>query len=216
MDGGEKATNYAWESEFKMSWDSLSLQNGLLSKPKPALTREYGRFQRGLMRNLVIVVDASRVMGDNDYQALQGGGNRFGVVISLLKSWAKLFYNANPLGSILLIGMRDGIAERWSPWTSNAIDLSASLDKVSKIPLGDPSLQNAIDLARNSLLHVPKHISKEVLIIYGSLYTCDPGNILDSIDLLVNDSVRTSIIGLSGSVRICETLATSTKGNFEF
>jgi transcription initiation factor TFIIH subunit 2 len=112
--------------------------------------------------------------------------------------------------------MRDGIAERWSSWLSNSVDFCLSLEKVSRIPLGDPSLQNAIDLGRNSLLHVPKHISKEILIVYGSLYTCDPGDILDSISLLVKDGVRTSIVGLSGSVRICETIASSTKGKQHF
>jgi hypothetical protein len=88
QENGENPNNYAWESAFKMSWDALSIQNGILSKPKPTLSREYSKLQRGLIRNLVIVVDASRVMGDTDYQAAQGGGNRLGVVLGSLKTWS--------------------------------------------------------------------------------------------------------------------------------
>jgi hypothetical protein len=92
-EAAENANNYAWESAFKMSWDALSIQNGILSKPKPTLSREYSKLQRGLIRNLVIVVDASRVMGDTDYQAAQGGGNRLGVVLGALKTWSVSFIN---------------------------------------------------------------------------------------------------------------------------
>lgn len=42
---------------------------------------------------------------------------------------------------------------------------------------GEPSLQNALELAIASLKMLPSHASREVLIILGSLTTCDPGDI---------------------------------------
>lgn len=60
---------------------------------------------------------------------------------------------------------------------------------------GEPSLQNVLELARSSMSyvkvdtsatvraltgdyrHLPPHGSKELIIIFGSLTTCDPSNI---------------------------------------
>lgn len=39
---------------------------------------------------------------------------------------------------------------------------------------GEPSLQNGLELAMKSLKLVPSHASREILIIMGSLTTCDP------------------------------------------
>lgn len=88
------------------------------------------------------------------------------------------------------------------------------MSKNSKIPLGDPSLQNALETARNSLLHLPKHISREILILYGSLYTCDPGDIHSTISNLAHDGVRVHILGIGAQVKIAETITTATKGRF--
>lgn len=35
--------------------------------------------------------------------------------------------------------------------------------------------------------HLPSHGSREVVVVFGSLTTCDPGNIHDTIDALVKD-----------------------------
>ena len=42
---------------------------------------------------------------------------------------------------------------------------------------GEPSLQNALELALRSLRMLPSHASREILILMGSLTTCDPGDI---------------------------------------
>lgn len=46
---------------------------------------------------------------------------------------------------------------------------------------GEPSLQNSLDLAFKALKLLPSHASKEVLLIMGSLTTCDPGDIGETI-----------------------------------
>lgn len=46
---------------------------------------------------------------------------------------------------------------------------------------GEPSLQNALKLAASSLKMLPSHASREVLVIMGSLTTCDPGDINETI-----------------------------------
>lgn len=52
---------------------------------------------------------------------------------------------------------------------------------------GEPSLQNALELAISSLKMLPSHASREVLIILGSLTTCDPGDINQTV--MVSDPV---------------------------
>lgn len=48
---------------------------------------------------------------------------------------------------------------------------------------GEPSFQNALETALSSLRHMPNHTSREVLLIHGSLTTCDPGDINTTIQV---------------------------------
>lgn len=49
--------------------------------------------------------------------------------------------------------------------------------------LGEPSLQNGLELALKSLKLLPSHASREILIIAGSLTTCDPSDINNTINV---------------------------------
>lgn len=48
---------------------------------------------------------------------------------------------------------------------------------------GEPSLQNSLELAAKTLKMLPSHASKEILLIMGSLTTCDPGDIGETIQV---------------------------------
>lgn len=50
---------------------------------------------------------------------------------------------------------------------------------------GEPSLQNALELALRSLRMLPSHASREILILMGSLTTCDPGDISVTVQVSV-------------------------------
>ena len=79
-------------------------------------------------------------------------------------------------------------------------------------PNGEPSLQNAVEMARSSMSHLPTHSSREVVVIYGSLTTCDPGNIHDTLDECVKDRIRISIVALAAEMKICRDLCEKTGG----
>ncbi|CAJ0920058.1 9877_t:CDS:2 [Entrophospora sp. SA101] len=79
---------------------------------------------------------------------------------------------------------------------------------------GEPSLQNALELARSSLIHVPSHGSREILIIMGSLTTCDPGDINITIENLIKENIHVSIVGLAAEVQICKLMCKKTKGTY--
>lgn len=57
---------------------------------------------------------------------------------------------------------------------------------------GEPSLQNSLKIAISSLKMLPSHASREVLIIMGSLTTCDPCDINETIMVTDNNSFSES------------------------
>jgi transcription initiation factor TFIIH subunit 2 len=63
--------------------------------------------------------------------------------------------------------------------------------------------------------HVPAHGSREILVVFGSLTTCDPGDIYETIDNLERDNIRVSIVGLAAEVQICKLMCKRTKGKPE-
>ncbi|CAM9358466.1 unnamed protein product, partial [Heterosigma akashiwo] len=69
-------------------------------------------------------------------------------------------------------------------------------------------------MATTSLKAVPEYGSRELIIIYGSLSTCDPGDIHDTIEQAKKARVRISIIGLSAEVYICRRAAEATGGTY--
>ena len=103
-------------------------------------------------------------------------------------------------------------------------------------PVGEPSLQNAIEMARSSMRfavhsplplmfidtaretsfvitsHLPTHSSREILIIFGSLTTVDPGNINETLSSCIKDRIRISLVALAAEMKICRELCDKTGG----
>jgi transcription initiation factor TFIIH subunit 2 len=95
-------------------------------------------------------------------------------------------------------------------------------------PTGEPSLQNAIEMARASMRsgfeshkefmhsflhsHLPTHSSREIIVIFGSLTTCDPGNIHETLETCVKNKIRISVVALAAEMKICRELCDKTGG----
>lgn len=62
--------------------------------------------------------------------------------------------------------------------------------------------------------HLPSTNSREVVLLWGSLTTQDPGNIHATIDDLARDGVRVSCVSLSAEVKVLHTLTSRTGGQF--
>ncbi len=91
------------------------------------------------------------------------------------------YFDQNPISQFGLIITRNKRAELMSPLSGHLQKHFEAVDLLKKyIPAGEPSLQNSVDLATSILRHMPSHASREVLVIFGSLVSCDPGNILVS------------------------------------
>lgn len=79
---------------------------------------------------------------------------------------------------------------------------------------GDASLQNGMKQATKLLSVMPSHATRELLILYGSLTTCDPGDVFATMDVAKQNSVRVSVIGLAAAIRVCETICKTTGGSY--
>ena len=69
-------------------------------------------------------------------------------------------------------------------------------------------------MAMSTLKNMPAHTSREILVLFGSLTTCDPSDINSTIKELKTNNVRVSIIGLAAEVRICRHICKETEGEY--
>lgn len=121
------------------------------------------------------------------------------------------FFEQNPISQLTVLSMRDGLSHTVSPMSGNPQAHITALQKLrSQNPKGNPSLQNSLDMARGALFHSPSHGTREVIVIYGAIYSADPGDIHRTIRQLVNDSIRCSVVGLAARVAICTELVAKT------
>lgn len=173
------------------------------------LLKDTDVIQRGIIRHLFIILDLSEAMNEKDLRP-----SRVELTLTYAQQFVVEFFDQNPISQMGIIITRDGIAEKLTELSGNPTDhMKALKSKKNTETSGEPSLQNALQLARASMMNVPSHGSKEVLLIFGSLTTCDPSDIHDTIDLLRKDMVRVNVVGLAAEVQICRTLSERTKGN---
>ncbi|KAL9938323.1 hypothetical protein V8E36_002946 [Tilletia maclaganii] len=212
--------SYRWEATFKRSWDAVqedaggsltgTIQNLVDANKRRRTLRNEAPVQRGIIRHLVLVIDLSEAMLEKDMRP-----NRWDLSLQFAREFVNEYFDQNPIGQIAVFATRDGIAERIIPMGGNTMDHVATLSNKRRFePRGEPSLQNALEMARSSLSHLPASNSREVLVIFGSLTTSDPGNIHDTMSALKRDNVRVNIVSLAAEMKICREICTQTGGIF--
>lgn len=80
-------------------------------------------------------------------------------------------------------------------------------------PPPQASLQNSLTLGLNLLSTRPSHASREIVIVYSALNSCDPGDIFDTIREVKAANIKVSVIHLAAGVRVCEHLTAETGGS---
>lgn len=141
--------------------------------------------------------------------------SRIDTLLPIAKRFVSGYFEQNPIGQLAILVMRDGIAERLVPMGGNTADHLTALNNRRRLePRGDPSLQNALEMAKSSLAHLPTTSSREVLLLSGSLTSCDPGNIHQTIATLKAANIRVDLIHLTAEMKIMRDIATETGGTF--
>ncbi|KZS86910.1 TFIIH basal transcription factor complex, subunit SSL1 [Sistotremastrum niveocremeum HHB9708] len=218
--GKGKEQPYSWEASYTRSWDAVQEDEGgsLQTAVEDLLARGRRRrllgpstaIRRTIIRHLILILDLSASMLDKDMRP-----SRFDLTLEYARAFITEWFDQNPLGQIGIVGMRAGLGERVCDMSGNPQDVLKHIsDRVKLEPNGEPSLQNAIEMARGSMSHLPSHSSREVLVIFGSLTSCDPGNIHDTLDACVKDRIRVSFVSLAAEMKICRDFCVKTGGTF--
>lgn len=210
----------AWERAYadERSWESLQEDESGLLRPidnqslhhaqyrRRLRAASTSRIQKGLIRYLYIVIDFSKAASEMDFRP-----SRMGVVAKHVEAFIREFFYQNPLSQVGLVSIKDGVAHILT-------DLGGSPESHVKALMGklecsgDASLQNALDLVHGYLNQIPTYGHREVLILYSALSTCDPGDIMETIQKCKKSKIRCSVIGLSAEIFICKHLCQETGG----
>lgn len=214
----EDPKEYRWETGYEKTWEAIQEDDeGLLEASvadiiqkakRKRQAEKQGSTKLGMMRHLFIIIDCSDSMANQDLKP-----TRLLCTLKLLEGFIEEFFDQNPISQIGLIIMHNKRAEKISDLTGNAKKHMKALSALNRTSLiSEPSLQNGLELALKSLKLLPSHASREVVVIMGSLTSCDPGDINVTIDNLKSEGVRCSVIGLAAEVHVCRVLCRETSG----
>lgn len=160
------------------------------------------------MRHLYLILDATEAMSTPDLKP-----TRFLCTLKLLESFITEFFDQNPISQLGLILLKNKRAEKIADLAGNYKNQIKIVQGLAKSSLtSEPSLQHGLEIALQTLKMIPAHASREILMILGSLTTCDAGDIHETIETLKQENIRCSVISLAAETRICKFLATETSG----
>ncbi|KAI3791416.1 hypothetical protein L2E82_05185 [Cichorium intybus] len=223
-DEGNERDLEAWERAYadERSWESLQEDESGLLRPIDNQALHHAqyrrrlrslssasaasRIQKGLIRYLYLVIDLSRAAGEMDLRP-----SRMVVVAKQVEAFIREFFDQNPLSQIGLIAIKNGVAQCLT-------DLGGSPESHIKVLMGklgcagEASLQNALELVHEQLDQIPSYGHREVIILYSALSTCDPGDVMETIQKCKQSKIRCSVIGLSAELYICKYLCQETGG----
>ena len=206
-----------WELQYEKTWDEIQEKDGslrdtvqnIMLKQKRQFQHPDKSFKRGIMRHVYIVIDTSTSTSEADLAP-----NRLVVLLEKTKEFAFEFFDQNPLAQLGVLLCRDGICQVLSELVGNPLTISDALkSKKMMDPSGEMSLQNALLLANGLFKTVQTHGSKEILLLVSSLSSTDPGDILDTLSDLKNQTIRVSSIHLSSELNILRVFAKETMGS---
>ena len=203
-DADPQADEYAWEGSFERPWEAIEvsadgrLMSGTAQERRSVRQQVHVGVKRGMLRALYVIVDCSRNALDQDGEMRP---HRLAVMQDVIGAFIPRYFEQNPISSLALILSRDGRAEMRTELSSNSRQhLNAAQSIQMRDCHGDASLQNSLELARESLEMVPSYMSREVVLFSSSLSTCDPGDIHATIAALVKAKVRVSVFSLLAEV----------------
>lgn len=112
------------------------------------LLRDTDPIQRGIIRHLFIIIDLSKAMQEKDLRP-----SRLSLTFTYLEAFIAEYFDQNPISQIGLVGTKDGLAEKLTELSGNPTEHIRAL-KLKKFQEtgGEPSLQNALEMARSSLV----------------------------------------------------------------
>ncbi|SBT82313.1 TFIIH basal transcription factor subunit, putative [Plasmodium ovale] len=217
----EITAKFTWEQDVERSWNLLVENNGILqhvnqenieekSKQKYKKNQECS-LRKGIFRHIIILFDMSSSMKERDFKP-----DRINVVLECVETFLKNFFFKNPVGHVGVVALKNSSAKLIQPFTSNADDILKSLVKERSMGLqGSPSLQEGLEIAHDLLIDMPLYGTKEILIMYGSIRTCDRKNILKITELIVKNNMYVNCISIAPEMHILKHICEKTNGIYK-
>jgi transcription initiation factor TFIIH subunit 2 len=215
-DDDPKAT-YRWEQGVSKTWDSvqedeagnlITVSDDRERSHRAKQNRITKSIRRGLIRYMVVAIDSSKFSAENDYKPCRLEASK-----ACVQQFVTEYYDQNPISQLSVVVTRDRSAERLTELSGNPKNHIHAI-KATRNMVGLASLQNTILLAMSMLRHIPNYGHREVLIVFSSLSTCDPGDIFTTLRDAKAQKVRISVICLVAEVFICRQVAELTGGSF--
>ncbi|DBA04121.1 TPA: hypothetical protein N0F65_004229 [Lagenidium giganteum] len=211
-----EAKGYAWEGSFERSWDAIEEdESGKLKIDMNTTTKQRQRrleiarnVRKGLIRYVYLVMDLSRGMTNKDWKP-----HRLSCVSGVLQQFVKDYFDQNPISQLGIIGVKGMKSEKLSDLSGNP---KMHVEKIRDALAVDkePSLQNALEIAKASLKTVPTYGSREIVVVYGNLVTADPGDIFTTIATLKREGIRVSFVGIGAEMHLLRKIADETQGTY--
>lgn len=211
---------YRWETGYEKTWEAIredddgliesSVEDIVQRARRRRLLEKKDNVRLGMMRHLYLVIDMSEAMLDQDLKP-----SRQIFTLKIVEGFINEYFDQNPISQLGVLITRNKRAEKLTELGGNPKRHITEIKKALDMSCaGEPSLQNSLELAAQTLRHLPGHVSREVVIIFGSLTTCDPGNICNTAEYLQQNNIRCSIIALAAELRVCRVLCKLTKGTY--
>ncbi|KAL5712310.1 General transcription factor IIH subunit 2 [Ranunculus cassubicifolius] len=181
------------------SWEDLQEDESGLLRPIDSAFLQHAQYKRRL-RALSAASSSTRI---------QKGLIRYLYVVLDFSR----FFDQNPLSHIGLVILKDGVVHYLTDLGGGPDShIKALMNKLESS--GDASLQNGLELVHGYLNNIPSYGHREVLILYSALSTCDPGDIMETIQKCKKSKIRCSVVGLSAEIYICKHLCQETGGSY--
>eukprot|EP01094_Clydonella_sp_ATCC50884_P030289 TRINITY_DN9836_c0_g1_i1.p2 TRINITY_DN9836_c0_g1~~TRINITY_DN9836_c0_g1_i1.p2 ORF type:complete len:394 (-),score=118.16 TRINITY_DN9836_c0_g1_i1:16-1197(-) len=219
LPGGDEDDVYSWEKEYQRSWEALpdDTQQQISELARKEFHKRASRrllfqsshqsgIRRGMTRYLVLVLDLS-----SNALLKEGRHTRQEIAARSAHTFVSDYHDQNPISHLALVFTRDAVAQRLTDLSGTSHKHIAAL-KNDKVVAGEPSLQNSLLTARKILAGAPWFGVKEVLVLYSSLNTRDPGDVFATIEQMREEKIRVSVVGFGAEVFILKRLCDATGG----
>lgn len=200
--------------------DQIRLRRKRLSQLDHAQSSR--RILRDMIRYMYLVLDLSEAMYEKDASFGFGPNkNRLDIMLQLVSEFVEEYFDQNPLSHLGIIICKNGEAQVLSLLSGSKRSAMVALGAIREgvttglvgKDAGEFSLQNGLEVAGRSLGHMPRHGSREVLIVVGSICTCDPGDVVvDTLPKLIGTNIRVNCLAMCAEMHICRKISETSGG----